>query len=144
MMVIAALFAALLAPLNLAAQDRPYTEGGVLITTYIQTKPGMFDAYMKYVANTWIPMLETAKKDGLVVSYRILSGDRRNRDDWDLVLAVELKNFAALDGYDDRMDAIAEKVTKTTADQRNENTKKREEMRTIIGTKTQRILNFKT
>jgi hypothetical protein len=143
LLVVAALFAALLAPLNLTAQDRPYTEGGVLMTTYIQTKPGMRNAYLNYVANTWIPMLEMAKKDGLVVSYRILSGERRTPQDWDLVLAVEVKNYGALDGYDAKIEGYAEKVTKANAEQRSEAAKKREEMRTIIGTKTQRILNFK-
>ncbi len=34
---------------GIAQQPRPYTEGPVVVFSYIRTKPGMFDKYMEYL-----------------------------------------------------------------------------------------------
>ena len=44
------------------ADDRPYTEGAVTEVSYIRTKPGMFDEYMKWVATQRKQEMEEMKK----------------------------------------------------------------------------------
>jgi len=41
--------------------------------------------------------MEAAKAQGLILSYRILSGTYSNDDDFDVMMMVELPNMAALD-----------------------------------------------
>ncbi len=46
----------------------------------------MFDVYMRDLAVARKKVMDQAKKQGLVVSEKILSGSASGRDDWDLML----------------------------------------------------------
>lgn len=140
LLIVAALLAALSIPLS--AADRPYKDGNVLLTTYVRVLPGMFDTYMNHLATHWVKQMETAKKEGVVLSYRVISSAERSPQDWNLVLAVEVKNMAALDTFDDQMEEISGR-TGSTSEQRSEAFRKRGEMRTILGYKLNRALDFK-
>jgi len=141
-----ALYAALaLAPVVLGAQapqPRAYTEGSVWDITMIRTTAGMADDYLKSLGTTWKPMLEEAKKQGLVLSYKVLSTNAATADDWDLLLMVEYKNWAAFDGISDKFDAIERKVVGTEEQSRQLMTQ-RLNVRRIIGSKTGQELILK-
>ena len=49
---------------------------------------------------------DEAKKQGLVISTHILSGNAMGRDDWDVMILDEYKNWAAFDGITAKYDAI--------------------------------------
>jgi len=92
------------------AQDKSYTEGTVWSVSLIKVKPGMFDTYMSELLPQRKKLYDEAKKAGLVVSEKILAGSSSGRDDWDVMLMTEYKNWAALDGLSDKFDVIARKV----------------------------------
>jgi hypothetical protein len=92
------------------AQERPYEEGPVWYLTFVKTKPGMEDDYFKFLAGNWQAMLDAAQKEGLIVSSKIIGAPAANRDDWNLMLMMEVKNMAALDGLEEKMMALAAKV----------------------------------
>jgi hypothetical protein len=76
--------------------------------------------------------IEEEKRQGLIVDYKIfLKETKTSPQDWDVCIAVEYKNHAALDGLDSKMEAIRDKVLggKQQAHQLGE---KREEIREII------------
>jgi hypothetical protein len=79
--------------------------------------------------------MEEAKRQGIVLSYRILSAQPAGPEDWDLLLMVEAKNWAALDGIDEKFDAIQQKVLGDEAARRQLATK-RIEVRRTLGSKT--------
>jgi hypothetical protein len=62
--------------------------------------------------------------------------------DWDMALAVQYKNFAALDGLDAKAEAIRDKIlgSKQAAQQVGE---KRVEMREIVSTMLLREINLR-
>ena len=132
--------AALIAPSF--AEEPPYTEGNVMELTFVRTKTGGEDDYLKYLAATWKPLNEAAKKDGLILSYRVIGGNPANKDDWDLVLVVEYKNMAALDGMEEKMRPIMEKMVGSSS-KANEAATKRGEIREILGSKLCRELILK-
>lgn len=105
-----ALLAAMSVPPLLAAQNRPYTEGSVWALTMVRTTAGMSDDYLRGLGTTWKPIIEEAQKQGLVTSYKVLSGNASGVDDWDLLLMVEYKNWAAFDGLADKFEPIQEKI----------------------------------
>lgn len=142
MIIVAALLAALAATTPALAADRPYKDGPVLLTTYVRVLPGMYDTYMNHLAKMWVTQMETAKKEGVVLAYRVISSAERSPQDWNLVLAVEVKNMAALDTFDDQMEEIGARGGSTPA-QRDEAFRKRSEMRTILGYKLNRVVEFK-
>lgn len=132
----------ILLPALLHAQDRPYTEGSVWSVTMIRTKPGMTDDYLRSLKNNLKKTLDEAKKENLVLSYKILSGTSANNDDWDILLMEEYKNMASLDGIDDKMDALAKKLV-GNEDQQKKVMTSRVEMREIFGSKLLRELTLK-
>jgi hypothetical protein len=124
------------------AQDKPYTEGTVWSVSFIKVKPGMFDVYMRDLASQRKKLMDEAKKQGLIVSERMLSGSSMGRDDWDLMLMVEYKNWAAFDGLSAKFDALALKIV-GSEEKQLQTMVKRTETREILGEKTLQEITFK-
>jgi hypothetical protein len=116
------------------AAERPYKDGSVWTATFVRVKPGMDNTYLRDLANSWKQVMDEARKQQLIVSYKILGGDPANRDDWNLVLLVESKNWAAFDNANDKFDAIAEKLVGPETKQ-TEMVVKRSDVREILGTR---------
>ena len=116
-------------------QEKPYKEGSVWTVTFVKVKPGMMDTYLRDLGANRKKLMEQAKKDGLILSERLLSGDATGREDFDLILMVEYKNWAAFDGLSDRFRALAEKMV-GSEDKQVQMMTKRTEVREIDGTKT--------
>jgi len=116
-------------------QEKPYREGSVWTVTFVKVKPGMMDTYLRDLGANRKKLMEQAKKDGLILSERLLSGDATGREDFDLILMVEFKNWAAFDGLSDKFRALAEKMV-GSEDKQMQMMTKRTEVREIVGTKT--------
>jgi hypothetical protein len=140
--LVAALLVALSLPARSHAQGLPYTEGSVWSVGFVKTKPGMTKEYLKNLAANWRAMNEAAKKEGLVISYKILHGTAANPEDWDIMLLVEFKNMAALDGMAEKMDALGAKMI-GTEDVQKVGAIKRNEIRDIFGGKYMREIVLK-
>jgi hypothetical protein len=128
--------------LSRAQSDAPYTEGPVWQITMVKTKYGMTDDYLKGLARTFKGTLEEAKKQGLVLDYKILIGDSSSSNDFDILLMTASKNMAALDNAREKFDPIARKV-EGTPDQQRETAVKRVELRQILGNKLMREVTLK-
>lgn len=133
---------ALLAAGAAAAADRPYTQGSVWTVTFVRVKAGMGTQYLGDLANTWRLAMDEARKQQLIVSYKILAGNPSSRDDWTMMLLVEQKNWAAFDGADDKFDAILEKLIGPDKKQ-VELMVKRSDVREIVGTRNLQEIIFK-
>ena len=94
----------------LADDAKSYTEGTVLEVTSIRTKPGMFDAYMKWLDTTGKQLREDEKKAGLILDYAVYSATPRSPHDPDIYLVITYKNMAALDGLSDRVEPLQKKI----------------------------------
>jgi len=124
------------------ADEAPYTEGSVMEMTFVRVTPGGDEAYLKYLDAQWKALNEAAKTNGLILSYHIIQTAAANKDDWNMVLVVEYKNMAALDGLETKMRALVEK-TFGSIDKAEQQTAKRGEIREIIGEKIGRELILK-
>ena len=120
-------------------QDLPYTEGSVWNITMIRVKPGMMDVYMRDVLPMRKQIFEEAKKQGLVVSSRTLSGNATGRDDFNVMFLDEFKNWAAFDGMDAKYRAIANKIV-GAEEKQVQLMVKRTDVREIMGEKTMQEL----
>jgi len=114
------------------AADRPYDEGPVTIVSSLRTLPGMNDAYLRYLATTYRTNMEAAKKEGIILDYRVYETTPRSPDEPNIYLTVTYKNMAALDGLSERMDGIQQKIV-GSPEQRDAAAIDREKMRTMIG-----------
>jgi hypothetical protein len=125
-----------------AQSDAPYTEGPVWTITMVKAKAGMSDQYLKELAKTLKGGLDEAKKQDLIMDYKILLGNAATPQDFDILLMVESKNMAALDNGREKFDPIARK-TAGTPDQQLAIQTKRLDIREIIGSKLMREITLK-
>jgi hypothetical protein len=130
------------APFCFAQSDAPYTEGTVWNITMVKTKPGMGDQYLKGLAKTLKGTLDEAKKQNLIVSYKILLGDTATPQDFNILIMVESKNMAALDNAREKFDPITRKVVGSTEEQQK-TAVQRLEIREIMGDKLMREITLK-
>ena len=131
-----------IASLCSAQSDAPYTEGPVWTVTMVKTKTAMTDEYLKELAKTLKGTLEEAKKQNLVLDYKILLGNLATPQDFNILIMVESKNMAAQDNTREKFDPIARKVIGTT-DQQQALQVKRLDIREILGTKLMREITLK-
>ncbi len=125
-----------------ADDSKSYSEGPVSEVTSIRTKPGMFDAYMKWLDTTGKQLREDEKKAGLIVDYAVFATRPRSPGDPDIYLVITYKNMAALDGLEDRIEPIMRKIW-STRDAANKANVDRESLREILGSQIIRQLNLK-
>ena len=95
-------------------------------------KPGMEAAYLNYIASDWKRNQEVAKKEGLIVSYKVLTAEGHSPTDWNIILMTEHKDLASLEANQDKGDALMQKVIGDDQKQM-QGYKERAEIRDIIG-----------
>jgi hypothetical protein len=125
-----AVFVLLLAP-SMFAQEH-YTEGPIWRVTLIRVKPTHMDDYLTMLRQSTKSVYEESKKQGSIIDYKVfLKETKNNPEDWDICIAVEYKNHAALDGLAAKGESIRDKILggKAPAQQLTE---KRAEVREII------------
>lgn len=123
-------FLMLLAP-ALFAQEH-YTEGPIWRVQLVRVKPGHMDEYLTSLQQSTKPLIEEEKRQGMIVDYKIFFKEsKHDPQDWDLCLAVEYKNFAAMDGLSAKGEAVRDKILggKQAAQQLSD---KRAEIREVI------------
>ena len=135
-------FSFVAASLCLGQSDAPYTEGPVWTISMIKTKPGMADDYLKNLAQIYKAVNDEAKKQGIIMDYKILLGNDSTPQDFDILLMQEFKNMAALDNVRDKFDPIATKLI-GNEDVQREGAVKRMEIREIMGNKLMREITLK-
>jgi trehalose-6-phosphate synthase len=124
------------------AQDRPYSEGTVSVVSSIRTEPGQNENYMKYLATTYKQMMDEQKKLGNIVSWSVYTTMPRTADDPNLYLITTYKNLAAMDGLQDKMEAVQAKVI-GNQEARDASMAARNKMRTAIGSEVIREVVFR-
>jgi len=111
LLIASLLVALLIVGVSVYAQvNRPYRNGSVWNVSFIRIKPGMDTAYMNYIAGQWKSEQEAQKKDGNILSYKVLSVEAHTPGEWNLMLMTEYKSLAAMEANDDKAEAVAQRV----------------------------------
>ncbi|MGA9393640.1 MAG: hypothetical protein WBV69_24625 [Candidatus Sulfotelmatobacter sp.] len=125
-----AVFVLLLAPALLAQEH--YTEGPVWRITLIRVKPTHMDDYLTTLQKTTKAVYDESKKQGTIVDYKVFLKETKNSpDDWDICIAVEYKNHAAMDDLTAKGEMVRDKILGGKAPA-HELATKREEIREIV------------
>ncbi len=131
--ILAAAAIAVLSMSAAQAADRVYTDGGSVWTvSFIETKPGHFDDYIADLNQIWRRYLDEQKKDGSVLSYKMIPISFPRDGEPNLMLMVEFANWAAFDRGNAYFDELAERL-QGGVDQANQSNIDREELRTLRG-----------
>lgn len=136
-------FFALLAISTAQADDRVYEGGGSVWTVnYIETKPGHFDDYIENLNNIWRRYLDEQKKDGDVLSYKMIPIAFTRDGEPNLMLMVEFKNWAAFDRGNEYFDELAERL-QGGVDEATQSNIDREALRNLRGGFVGQEISFK-
>jgi hypothetical protein len=90
---------------------------------FVKVKPGTFGPTMVYLDDNWIRVRAEARRQGAVLSYNRIAGERQmlfpakesSDDDWDILLMTEYKNQAAYDGREKLFASILKRLPDNTA-----------------------------
>ena len=124
-----------------AQVSRPYHNGSVWNISFIRMKPGMETAYLDYLAGPWKSNQEAAKKEGLILSYKVITTEGHNPGDWNVMLMTEYKDLATMEANEDKGDALAQKVVGPDEKQR-QGYKDRLEIREVMGDRLAREIRL--
>jgi hypothetical protein len=127
---------------TLNAQDKTYANGSVWQIGFIKVGANMTVEYLNNLKDNWKATHDEAVKQGLIVSYKILQGTAANPEDWDIMLMTEFKSMAALEGQEEKWDAISKKIIGGEEAMKKLN-ESRVSMRTIYGGKLLREVVYK-
>jgi hypothetical protein len=92
----------------------------------------METAYLNYLAGSWKAEQEAQKKDGNILSYKVMSVEGHTPGEWNLMLMTEYKNLATMEANEDKADAVAQRVIGNDEKQR-QGYKDRSEIRDVMG-----------
>ena len=120
-----------------AQVKRPFRNGSVWQVSFIRMKPGMETAYLNYIATDWKRNQEALKKDGLILSYKVLTTEPHNPQDFNILLMTEYKDLASLEASEDKADALLQRVIGDDAKQR-QGYRERLEIREVMGNRLAR------
>ena len=90
-------------------QERSWKPGSVWTASRIKVVPGQFDNYMDFLDGQWKRVQEFGKKEGVVLSYHVLSVNNARKDEPDLILLIEAKDYmttAQQDAFNDKLNAF--------------------------------------
>lgn len=93
-----------------AQVSRPYRNGTVWNVAFIKMKPGMETAYQNYLATDWKRNQEAMKKEGMIISYKVLSTEAHGTGDWNMMLMTEYKDMATMEANEAKADALLQTV----------------------------------
>lgn len=120
----------LLAPAVFAQEH--YTEGPVWRVELIRVKPTHMDEYLTSLRQSTKPLIEEEKRQGMIVDYKVfLKETKVSPEDWDICVAIEYKNHAAMDGLAAKGEMVRDKILGGKA-QGQQLGEKRAEIREII------------
>lgn len=114
-----------------AQVNRPYRNGSVWNVAFIRIKPGMDSAYLNYLATDWKKNQEAAKKEGLILSYKVLTTEAHGAGDFNIMLMTEYKDLATMEANEDKADNLAQQVVGNDAKQM-QGYKERLEIREVL------------
>ncbi len=122
--------------------DRVYESGSVWNISFVQTKPGKYNDYLADLNNVWRKYIEAQMKDGDILSYKIMNVAARRKNESNLVLMVEFKNWATFDRGNEYFEKMAKKI-QGSLDKSTQANIDREALRTLNGSVLLQEVTFK-
>jgi hypothetical protein len=120
-----------------AQVKRPFRNGSVWSIAFVKVQAGMDTAYLNYLSGQWKAEQEALKKEGMILSYKVLTTEGHGSTDWNLMLLTEYKDLATMEAGEAKADALAQKVVGDDQKQMA-GYKERSEIREIVGSRLAR------
>lgn len=120
-----------------AQNKRAYHNGSVWELEFIRMNAGMETTYLAYIADEWKREREVMKKEGQILSYKVMQTEAHDSTDYNLILMTEYKDLASLGASQEKEDVVNEQVVGSVEKQR-QGYRDRQEIRRILGSRIAR------
>lgn len=100
-----------------AQVSRPYRNGSVWAIGFIRVKPGMDTAYKNYLATEWKRNQEALKKEGLILSYKVITTEAHGTGDFNVMLMTEYRDLATMEANQSKAESVNQQVIGNDAKQ---------------------------
>ena len=128
--------------LSLGQSYAPYIEGPVWEVQMIKAKYGLEDDYFKDLQARLKSPLDEAKKQKVILDYKIFFGEAASPQDYNVMILLEFQNMAAFDNLRERLDPILVKAAGSVG-QQTQIQIKRLNVREVLGEKVMREITLK-
>ena len=108
----------------------------------IKAKYGLEDDYFKNLRATLKNPLDEAKKQKVILDYKIFFGEAASPQDYNVMILLEFQNMAAFDGLREKLDPIFVKAA-GSVEQQTQVQVKRLDVREVLGEKVMREITLK-
>lgn len=92
-------------------EGRNYKGGGVWVLLFVRVHPGQDTLYFNYLADVWKQQQEALKKEGIILSYKVLHANAGHKEDYNVVLMTEYKDRTTMDERSAEADTIVRGIT---------------------------------
>jgi hypothetical protein len=97
-------------------EGRNYKEGTAWVVTFIKHKAGQDIFYLNALADVWRKQQEALKKEGVILSYKVLQTNATRLEDYNVMLLVEYKDIKSLEANADKQAVILQKIAQENPD----------------------------
>jgi hypothetical protein len=118
-------------------EGRNYKGAGVWVMLFVRVHPGQENLYFNYLADVWKRQQEALKKEGIILSYKVLQANAGHKEDYNVVLMTEYASRTAMDENSAKADTIVRGIVGTD-EKMAEAFRDREKVRKIFGGKITR------
>jgi hypothetical protein len=98
-------------------EGRNYKEGTLWVTTFVRHRAGQDIPYLNALAVAWKKQMETLKKDGIILSYKVLQTNATRLADYNLMLLVEYKDMRTWEQNAEKQSVIQEAIARENPEQ---------------------------
>jgi hypothetical protein len=94
-----------------AVAQQPYNDGPIWRLSFMRSKPGQQENYLKNFRDRTLPAMVEEKKKGIILDYKILINTKKaDPQDWDIIIAYQFRDQAAYDAFVPINDEIETRV----------------------------------
>lgn len=105
------IFAVCLLGITVLSQMENARKNSVWSVSLIKIPSGMEKNYLSFLTNDWKKQQETLKKEGQILSYKVLSSENSDSADLNLILMSEYINAATMEANADTSEIITAKLS---------------------------------
>ena len=91
-------------------EGRNYKEGSCWVVTFVKQKRAPDMIYLNALADVWRKQQETLKKEGVILSYKVLQSNASRPEDYNVTLLVEYKDLRTWEENADKQASILKQI----------------------------------
>lgn len=91
-------------------EGRAQPPSSIWAVDFVKTKEGQFDDYMKFNGANWVKAREEMKRQGTILSYKVLTLPQDAAGEWNVLLMTEYADMKMFEAREKSFQAAVDKI----------------------------------